>query len=148
MKKYFILYNDQQETFNALTNHKAGKLIKLIFSYVNGKKPIIPKDLKPIFIPIRQQIDRNIENYKKVCKINKTNIEKRWKQPQKNTNVYDRIRSYTNRNNTNTNTNTKTSYKKKKFIDKPLTPEFKNKLWEELEKASEIKVVKQRRKSG
>jgi len=146
MKKYFFLYNDQEETFNALTNHKAGKLIKLIFSYVNGKKPIIPKDLKPIFIPIRQQIDRNIENYKKVCKINKTNIEKRWKQPQKNTKVYDRIRTNTNRN--NTNTNTKTSYKKKKLIDKPLTPEFKNKLWEELDKASAIEVAKQRRQRG
>jgi len=156
-KKSFILYQEQGETFNALTKHKAGRLIKLIFSYVNGENPQIPEDLKPIFIPIRQQIDRNQENYEKVCKINKGNAEKRWgkeKQPQKNTKVYESMRPHANAddndNDNDNDINTKkenTSYKKK-AITKPLTPETKNKIWDILEVASVKAVAQQRRRRG
>lgn len=66
-KKGFILYADQSELFNQLTNEKAGELIKHIYAYVNDEKPST-KDLliNLAFTPIKQQLKRDLEKFEQV----------------------------------------------------------------------------------
>lgn len=79
MKKTILLYQDQKEVFDTLSDEHAGKLIKAIFHYQeNGKIILEDSFLKIIMIPIRQAIDRNAEKYESVCKRNAENISKRW----------------------------------------------------------------------
>jgi uncharacterized phage protein (TIGR02220 family) len=87
MKKSILLYQDQKEVFDTLTDEQAGKLIKAIFQYQeNGEFILADPLLKIIMIPIRQAIDRNSDKYDAVCKRNAENIAKRWnKDDTKNT---------------------------------------------------------------
>lgn len=80
MKDSFILYQEQKEIFDMLTDEEAGKLIKAIFEYEDtGQLLELDKSLKIAFIPIKSTLDRNQEKYEKVVERNKKNIEKRWK---------------------------------------------------------------------
>lgn len=92
-KKSFILYQNQEEIIDRLTDEQAGKLFKAIFDHQRDEKIELDDILSLIFIPIRQLLEINKSNYEKVCKINKKNIEKRWKNEAKK---YGRIRSNTN----------------------------------------------------
>jgi uncharacterized phage protein (TIGR02220 family) len=63
-KKSFILYADQMEHFEELTNEEAGLLIKHIFRYVNDTQPEAPDRLTQIaFNPIKQQLKRDLVSY-------------------------------------------------------------------------------------
>ena len=63
-KKSFILYADQMEHFEDLTNEEAGQLIKHIFRYVNDTNPEAPDRLTQIaFNPIKQQLKRDLVSY-------------------------------------------------------------------------------------
>lgn len=86
-KDSFILYLDQQEIFEMLTDEEAGQLIKAIFEYEDtGNIRELDKSLQIAFIPIKSALDRNKEKYNKVVERNKKNIEKRWnKENTKNT---------------------------------------------------------------
>ena len=86
-KDSFILYLEQKEILDMLTDEEAGKLIKAIFEYENtGTIPKLDKSLQLAFIPIKSSLDRNKEKYEKVVERNKKNIEKRWqKEDTKNT---------------------------------------------------------------
>lgn len=87
MKDSFILYLEQREVFDNLTDEQAGKIIKTIFEYEATKQvPELEQLLKIIFIPIKQTLDRNSVKYEKTCERNKENIKKRWdKKDTKNT---------------------------------------------------------------
>ncbi len=76
MKENFLLKKSQQEIFNELSDEEAGKLIKGIFNYADTGESGLDGYLKIIFIPIKTEIDKNEENYKKRCEINKTNGSK------------------------------------------------------------------------
>ena len=91
MKDNFLLKKSQQEVFRELSDIDAGKLIKGIFNYVNTGDSELDGYLKIVFIPIKDYIDKNEENYQKRCEKNKENIKKRWGKKQKDTNVYERI---------------------------------------------------------
>ena len=91
MKDNFLLKKSQQEVFRELSDIDAGKLIKGIFNYVNTGDSELDGYLKIVFIPIKDYIDKNEENYQKRCEKNKENIKKRWEKRQKDTNVYERI---------------------------------------------------------
>lgn len=94
-KDSFILYLEQQEIFEMLTDEQAGQLIKNIFTYERtGNMPQMDKMLNLAFIPIMQALDKNRYKYEEKCKKNKENIEKRWNK--KNTNVYERKKTNTN----------------------------------------------------
>ena len=64
-KKSFVLYPDQEEIFNILSDEQAGKLIKIIFAYVNDRDPE-PEDLilKLAFTPIKNHLKRDLKNWK------------------------------------------------------------------------------------
>jgi hypothetical protein len=61
-KKSFVLYTDQREVFDELSDEDAGKLIKHIFSYVNDEDPIMEDKLvKVAFLPIKTQLKRDLK---------------------------------------------------------------------------------------
>jgi hypothetical protein len=61
-KKSFVLYTDQREVFDELSDEDAGKLIKHIFSYVNDEDPITEdKLIKVAFLPIKTQLKRDLK---------------------------------------------------------------------------------------
>lgn len=65
----FILYTEQKEIFENLTDEQAGQLIKQVFNYsISGEEPHLNSLLKIAFIPIRQSIDRNTEKWEDVKK--------------------------------------------------------------------------------
>lgn len=63
MKESFILYTEQSELVNELTDIQAGQLLKAIYKYAQGEEVALDGIVKLAFIPIRQQIDRNNEKY-------------------------------------------------------------------------------------
>ena len=73
MKDNFLLKKSQREIFDTLTDKDAGKLIKEIYKYVNEGIFELEGYLKAIFIPIKNEIDKNEEKYKKICERNKQN---------------------------------------------------------------------------
>lgn len=73
MKDNFLLKKSQQEVFETLTDEEAGKLIKGIFKYMRTGDSELTGMMKAIFIPIKNDIDKNEESYQKRCEINKQN---------------------------------------------------------------------------
>jgi hypothetical protein len=61
-KKSFVLYTDQREVFDELSDEDAGRLIKHIFSYVNDENPSTDDILiKVAFLPIKTQLKRDLK---------------------------------------------------------------------------------------
>lgn len=66
-KKSFLLYVDLIHTFENLTDEEAGKLIKLVFQYVNDFNPVVEdKLLKIAFEPIKQALKRDLKKYENI----------------------------------------------------------------------------------
>jgi hypothetical protein len=66
-KKSFVLYSDQKELFNQLTNEAAGKLIKHIFAYVNDENPESDDMIINLaFTPIKQQLKRDLRKFEEI----------------------------------------------------------------------------------
>ena len=87
-----MLYLDQKDTFEALTDEEAGKLIKAIFKYeYNGEEEELDRILKMAFIPIKNCLDRNREKYDNKCEVNKANGAKggRPKKPKKTSRFFE-----------------------------------------------------------
>ena len=115
-QKGFVVYGDIEESLNELTDEQVAKLFRGMVSYFNtGKEPKFSGLMKMVFIPIRQQMDRDTDKYEKKCAKNRESIQKYWDKVKADTNEYERIRTNTNvyeriPPNTNVaNTNTKTS---------------------------------------
>lgn len=89
-KETFILYKNHIENIEDLTDLQAGKVLKNIFRYVNGKELDFDKNTYEygIFRGIKSQIDHATKRYLERCAKNKANINKRWGN---NTTEYDRI---------------------------------------------------------
>lgn len=66
IKESFVLYTAQKEVIDNLSDEDAGKLFKGIFEYVSGSEPNFNDLLKFVFIPIRQQLDRNAQKYAEI----------------------------------------------------------------------------------
>jgi hypothetical protein len=65
-KKGFVLYADQKELFDQLSDEKAGQLIKHIFAYVNDDNPVSDDlFLNLAFTPIKQQLKRDLQKWEK-----------------------------------------------------------------------------------
>lgn len=61
----FILYTEQKEIIDKLSDEQAGKLIKAIYEYAEkGEMPKLDSLLDIIIIPFKQALDRNNENNK------------------------------------------------------------------------------------
>ena len=78
-KKSFILYSDQIEMINELSDEQAGSLLKYIYLYSTGITPkISDPTVKIAFMSIKVSLDRDTEKYKQVCEKNRESINKRW----------------------------------------------------------------------
>lgn len=63
-KKSFVLYADQRNVFNSLSDKEAGLLIKHIYAYVNDLNPeTTNKIVNVAFEPIKQQLKRDLKKY-------------------------------------------------------------------------------------
>jgi hypothetical protein len=90
-KNSFKLFTDYAEIFDNLSDEQAGQLIKAIFAHETGQEYSLDGLLNAVFVPIRQQLDRNRESYNTICEKNRQNIQKRW---DNNTTVSVGIRPY------------------------------------------------------
>lgn len=73
-KNSFVLYREYIETFEELTNEDAGQLIKHLFRYVNGLDSKTQNPLVNLaFIPIKQQLKRDLKKYESICERNAKN---------------------------------------------------------------------------
>jgi len=120
-KKSFVLYSDQKELFEALTDEDAGKLIKHIFKYVNDEDPELNNALLKIaFVPIKQQLKRDLKSWEtkrqQRVEAGKRSAELR---KRKSTSVNDRTRKPTVNVNDNVNVNVNDNVND---IDTPPTP--------------------------
>lgn len=107
-QKGFVVYGDIQAVVDELNDEQTGKLFRAMVAYFTaGKAPKFDGILKYVWIPIKQQMDRDKEKYDAKCEKNRKNIKEYWERTKEN----ERICSYTNATNTNTNTNTKTDTK-------------------------------------
>ena len=63
-KKSFIAYTDWKDTFDALPDDKAGKLIKFIYAYVNDENPQTDDVLiKAVFANIKNTLKRDLQKW-------------------------------------------------------------------------------------
>ena len=106
-QKGFIVYGDMKAVVDELLDEDVGELFRGMLTYfVDGTEPEFSKEiLKFVFIPIKQQMNRDSSKYVKICEKNRENANKRWG----NAVVCGRIRSDAVDANTNTNTNTNTN---------------------------------------
>lgn len=110
-KNSFILYYDQEEILNKLSDEDAGKLIKKIFHYARTKEePKLDTLLGIAFVPFKQVIDRNTEKWEEIKKkrsyAGKISAEKKKQESTKSTSVNTRKQDATNDNkNQQTTTN-------------------------------------------
>ena len=112
-QKGFVIYGDVQAVVDELNDEQAGKLFRAMLAYfATGKAPKFDGILKYVWIPIKQQMDRDKEKYDAKCEKNRAKIQKYWDSVKANTNEYNGIQTYTNATNTKTNTNTDTNTKK------------------------------------
>lgn len=105
----FIVYGDIQDVLTELDDQQTAQLFRGMVDYfVSGKDPKFTGVLKFVFIPIKQQMDRNADKYEKKCEKMRENANKRWNNAiASKSNQLD-----ANDANTNTNTNTDTNTKK------------------------------------
>jgi len=89
--KGFVVYGTISEVLDRLSDEETGRLFKGMVKYfVDGIEPKFKGVLEFIFIPIRQQMDSDVDKYEEKCERNRANANKRW---QTNANAYDRIQS-------------------------------------------------------
>lgn len=84
MKDSFILYTEQKEVVDKLTDEQAGKLFKAIYEYAETEQmPQLDSLLDIVIIPFKQSMDRNTEKWEetkqKRREAGKIGAEKRWK---------------------------------------------------------------------
>ncbi|WP_228451823.1 DUF6291 domain-containing protein [Chryseobacterium sp. SN22] len=66
-KKSFVAYSDWNSTFEKLSDEEAGKLAKMMFSFVSDLNPEAPDRITELlFEPIKNQLERDLEKYKEV----------------------------------------------------------------------------------
>lgn len=65
-KNSFILYHDQKEVIDELTDEEAGKLFKAIYDYNVNKKNNLTGMLKLVFIPFKTSFDRDQEKWDEI----------------------------------------------------------------------------------
>ncbi len=78
MKKSFVLYTDQFELVNSLTDAQAGKLFKAIYKFSLGQEFKLDAVTNVAFLGIKQTLLRDIAKWENIVDRNRQNIKKRW----------------------------------------------------------------------
>lgn len=110
-KKSFVLYSDQKELFEALTDEQSGKLIKHIFRYVNDENPTLDDPiLKIAFITIKSVLKRDLNKWENQIK-QRSEAGKRSAEIRKRNSTTVNERSRNSTDNVNVNVNDNVNYK-------------------------------------
>jgi hypothetical protein len=74
-KNNFLLYKDFKSTIDLLSDEQAGKLIKAVFSYVNGRvEPVFDDGMLVVaFNILKTQLERDLQKYKNIAERNQIN---------------------------------------------------------------------------
>lgn len=108
-QKSFLVYGDIEPVIDELSDEQAGQLFRGMVKYFKtGETPDFTGVLKFVFIPIQQQMDRDLEKYAEKCEKNRKKIKDYWDGVKANTNVYNGIPMYSTATNKDTDTDTKT----------------------------------------
>lgn len=80
MKNSFILFQNYREYFEDLTGDEAKELLFAIFDYEKTRtKPVnLSTKVSCYFLVIKQQLDKQYQEYMNIAKKNRENINKRW----------------------------------------------------------------------
>ena len=68
MRDTFILYTNQKDAFDSMTDEQAGQIIKAIFAYVSDEEIKLDGLMKTVFTQIKTQIDYNNDKYDSIKK--------------------------------------------------------------------------------
>jgi uncharacterized phage protein (TIGR02220 family) len=119
-KKSFVLYSDQKELFEALTDEQSGKLIKHIFQYVNDENPTLDDPiLKIAFITIKSILKRDLNKWEKQIKQRSEAGKKSAESRKRNaTAVNENQRTLTDNVNVNVNVNDNVNENNQIDVDK------------------------------
>ena len=106
-KKSFVLYSDQKELFEHLTDEQSGKLIKHIFRYVNDENPVCDDAIVNLaFITIKASLKRDLQKWEKQLEQRSAAGKASAKSRQRNsTTVNERQRNSTDNVSVNVNEN-------------------------------------------
>lgn len=101
MKDSFILYVEQKEIIEKLSDEDAGKLIKAIYQYAStNEMPKLNNILELVFIPFKQQLDRCYLKWEDIrqkrSEAGKKGMEERWKNITNDNKQYQSITNITN----------------------------------------------------
>ena len=108
-QKGFIVYGDIEDVIKELSDDQVAQLFRGMVNYfIYGKDPKFSGVLKFVFIPIKQQMDRDAEKYVKKCEKMRANANKRWNDAKacNGMQINEDMQLHANDANTNTNTNT------------------------------------------
>ena len=91
-KNNFLLYKDFKSTIDILTDEQAGKLIKAVFAYVNGRVEPNFKDgmLIVAFNVLKSQLERDLKKYKEIAEKNRENGKKGGRPPKQKQSVIEK----------------------------------------------------------
>lgn len=104
-QKGFITYGDFEAVAEELTDEQLGQIFRAKLKYFNtGKAPKFTGVLKYVWIPIQQQMDRDVDKYEAKCEKMRANANKRWAKTANS----ESMQLHPNDANTKTNTNTDT----------------------------------------
>ena len=82
----FILHFDSLEVLNELSKEQIADLFIAIRDYNLWKEINLSWLMKAVFVPFKNQFDRDLKKYNEKCEVNAENIKKRWnKKDTKNT---------------------------------------------------------------
>lgn len=104
-KAQIILLERFSNSFFMLTDAQAGRMVKAIFQYkISKQEPNFQGDGILVFFwqDIKNWLDDSENHYKRVCEINRANINARWKNKNdvsENTSVYERTQTNTEHTN-------------------------------------------------
>lgn len=108
-QKSFLVYGDIEPVIDELSDEQAGQLFRGMVKYFKtGETPNFTGVLKFVFIPIQQQMDRDLEKYAEKCEKNRKKIKDYWDGVKANTNVYNGIPMYSTATNKDTDKDTDT----------------------------------------
>ena len=99
IKKSFVLYVDNIQQIELLTDDEAGRLLKRIYRYIDTGRDEDSgiRLLDVLFAGIKAQLDRDAAKYKAKCETNsRIAREREENRRNKNTNVHERARTFTN----------------------------------------------------
>jgi len=72
-RKSFIIHIDALDVLNELTDTQAGQLLRAIASYHKGDKYPLDGLMNAVFIPFKNQFDRDDVAYQAICERNRNN---------------------------------------------------------------------------